>query len=91
MHGARAQRWRRGGVFVALLAGAWFVWSGGAELFVSGMELAQRLGHGPSAATFTVWRGRADTLLLIVSVALALVGVAYAVAARAGWLERMGR
>jgi hypothetical protein len=90
-YGVREQRWRRAGVFVAMLAGAWFVWSGATELFVSGMEVAQRTVHTPSPAAFALWRGRADTLLLVVTIALALVGLAYAIALRAGLLERLGR
>lgn len=91
LHGSRERRWRRPGVFVAMLAGAWFVWSGATELFVSGMELAQRVAHAPGAATFALWHGRADTLLLIVSLALLVIGIAYAVAYRTGLLDRLDR
>jgi hypothetical protein len=90
-HGARARRWRRAGVFVAMLAGAWFVWSGATELFVSGMEVAQHLARAPSPAAFTLWRGRADALLLLVTIALTLVGLGYAIAYRAGLLDRLDR
>jgi len=72
--GARGGRWRRAGVFVLMLLAAWFVWSGATELFVSGMELAQRLRGAPTAAAFALWRSRADTLLLIVTLALAGLG-----------------
>lgn len=89
-HGAREHRWRRLGVFIAMLAGAWFVTSGVAELVVSGMEMAQRLGHGLSASTFNLWRGRADTLLLVVTLILVVVGLIYVAAHRAGLLERIG-
>jgi hypothetical protein len=88
-HGTQGQRWRRGGVFVAMLAGAWFVWSGAIELFVSGMEISQRLAHTPSPAAFALWRGRADTVLVVVTIALALVGAAYAVAYRMRLLDRI--
>ena len=54
VHGIQAERWRRLGTFITMLVGAWFITSGSAELLVSGMELAQRLGHGPSAPAFTV-------------------------------------
>lgn len=88
VHGAREQRWQRLGVVVAMLAGAWFLTSGLAELLVSGMEVAQRLGHGPSAAAFSLWRGRADTLLLVVTLALAALGLVYAAASRWGPFKR---
>jgi hypothetical protein len=87
----RERRWRRTGVFVAMLAGAWFVCSGAIELFVSGMEVAQRLVHVPSPAAFALWRGRADTLLLIATIALALIGLGYAIAHRTGLLDRLDR
>ncbi len=90
-YGARERRWRRVGIFVAMLAGAWFAWSGATELFVSGMEVAQRAVHAPSPAAFALWRGRADTLLLLATIALALIGLAYAIAHRTGLLDRLGR
>jgi hypothetical protein len=89
--GVGERRWRRAGVFVAMLAGAWFVWSGATELFVSGMEVAQLAVHAPSPAAFALWRGRADTLLLLVTIALAFIGLAYAIASRTGLLDRLGR
>ena len=88
VHGIRAERWRRLGTFLTMLVGAWFIASGVAELLVSGMELAQRLGHGPNAFTFTIWRGRADTVLLVVTLVLVGVGLAYTIAHRAGLLTR---
>jgi hypothetical protein len=90
-HGSREKRWRRAGVFVAMLAGAWFAWSGATELFVSGMELAQRVARVPSPAAFAVWRGRADTLLVVATVVLVLIGMGYAIAQRAGVLDRLSR
>src|SRR5262249_44936853 len=84
--GARGGRWRRTGAFLLMLLGAWFFWSGATELFVSGMELAQRLRGVPTAATFAAWRSRADTLLVLVTVALALAGVLFLALRRAGAL-----
>lgn len=79
------RRWRRAGVFVMMLAGAWFVCSGFIELFVSGMESLQRLSGLPDHATFSIWRGRADAVLAAATVALVLVGVGVAVSGRLSW------
>ncbi len=81
-HGARRGRWRQPGMFVAMLVGAWFFCSGVVELFVSGMEALQRLTGTPSVATFALWRSRADLALLVWTIGLAILGVAYLVANR---------
>lgn len=65
--------WRRTNLFTLLLIALWFVASGLTELFVSGMETAHDLRGVPSAAGFTLWRGRADTALVAVSLALVIL------------------
>ena len=91
VYGATNGRWRRWRIALAALVGAWFVASGVTELIVSGMEVARRLTNTPSAATFALWRGRADIALYSVTAALALIGLAYFVATLAGWLGRPAR
>ncbi|HEX6819913.1 MAG TPA: hypothetical protein VF120_16170 [Ktedonobacterales bacterium] len=95
VHGLQKNRWRRLGVVIAMLAGAWFITSGLAELLVSGMETAQRLGHGPTAAVFAQWRARADTLLFVVTLVLLAVGLGYvavhSVAVHLVAVHRVGR
>ncbi|HLY30732.1 MAG TPA: hypothetical protein VKQ36_06865 [Ktedonobacterales bacterium] len=81
-------RWRLWRIFLAGLAGAWFAVSGATELFVSGMETSQRLTGMPDRAFFTLWRGRADTLLFGVTAALASIGLAYALAMLWGRMKR---
>jgi ABC-type enterobactin transport system permease subunit len=76
-YGATRQRWRRPRVFVVALVGAWFFCSGLVELFVSGMESLQHLSGSPDAATFATWRSRADMVLLIWTIGLAIAGLAY--------------
>lgn len=78
-------RWRRVGVFVVMLAGAWFVCSGAVELFVSGMESAQRISGVPDHATFSLWRGRADTGLAVATGLIVFAGVAGALSGRLSW------
>lgn len=79
------RQWRRAGVFVMMLAGAWFVCSGTIEIFVSGMETLQRVGGVPDRSTFIVWRGRADTALAMATGALVLVGIAVAISGKLSW------
>ncbi len=64
-------------MFVLLLIALWFVCSGLAELLVSGMEAAHRLWGTPHAATFALWRGRADTALLWATILLVLALLLY--------------
>lgn len=78
-------RWRRAGVFLLMLVGAWFVCSGVIELFVSGMESVQRLSGVPDHAAFSLWRGRADTALAVATVALLLTGLVVAMSGRLSW------
>lgn len=78
-------RWRRAGVFVMMLAGAWFVCSGIIELFVSGMESLQRLSGVPDLATFSLWRGRADTALAVATGVILLIGLLGALSGRLSW------
>lgn len=78
-------RWRRGGVFVMMLAGAWFVCSGVIELFVSGMEALQRISGVPDHSTFSLWRGRADRTLAVATGALLLLGIVVLLSGRLSW------
>ena len=78
-------RWRRAGVFLLMLVGAWFVCSGIIELFVSGMESLQRIVGVPDGATFTLWRGRADTALAVATGIIVVVGVLVGVSGRLSW------
>jgi hypothetical protein len=79
-HGGTRGRWRRFGVFVAMIIGAWLFCSGLVELFVSGMESLQHLSGRPDATTFVLWRSRADIVLLVWTVVLAVAGLGYLVA-----------
>ncbi len=87
-YGVTGGRWRRWRIALAAFAGAWFVASGITELLVSGMEVSRRLTNTPGAATFGLWRGRADTTLYAITALLALAGLAYFVAYVTG---RFGR
>jgi len=87
-YGVTGGRWRRWRVALAAFVGAWFLASGVTELFVSGMETAQRLTGAPNPSAFAAWRGHADTALYTVTAALALLGLAYLVAFLTG---RRGR
>lgn len=78
-------RWRRAGVFLLMLVGAWFVCSGIIELFVSGMESLQHISGVPDHATFTLWRGRADTALAVATGVIVAVGILVAVSGRLSW------
>jgi len=78
-------RWRRAGVFLLALVGVWFICSGVIELFVSGMETAQRLSGVPDHAAFSLWRGRADTTLAIATGILLLIGVIVALSGKLSW------
>jgi hypothetical protein len=75
-----ARRWRRPSLFVLLLLAIWFVCSGAAELFVSGMESLHLLAGWPRTSAFTLWRARADVALLAVTVALVVALIVYAAA-----------
>ncbi len=78
-------RWRRAGVFLLMLVGAWCVCSGIIELFVSGMESLQRISGVPDRATFTLWRGHADTALAVATGVIVAVGVLAGVSGRLSW------
>ena len=78
-------RWRRAGVFLLMLVGAWFVCSGIIELFVSGMESLQHISGVPDPATFTLWRGRADTALAVATGVIVVVGILVGVSGRLSW------
>ncbi len=80
---ARRGQWR---IAVLLFVGLWLMVSGAIELFVSGMETGQHLAGAPSMATFTLLRGRADTLLFGATAILAIGALAYPLAVR--WRER---
>jgi hypothetical protein len=55
---------------VLLLIAYWFICSGIAELFVSGMEFAHQVSGQPPGQAVDMWRGRADAALLLVTLAL---------------------
>jgi hypothetical protein len=78
-------RWRRAGVFLLMLVGTWCLCSGIIELFVSGMESLQRISGVPDHATFTLWRGRADTALAVATGVIVAVGVLVGVSGRLSW------
>ena len=78
-------RWRSAGVFLLMLVGVWFLCSGVIELFVSGMESLQRLSGAPDAATFSLWRGRADTALAIATGLILLIGLVGALSGKLSW------
>ncbi len=64
--------WRSAGPSLLFAMCLWFISSGLIELLISGMELARVEGGGPSAEAFAVWRERADSVLLVVTVLLVL-------------------
>jgi hypothetical protein len=68
--------------FFLLLVGLWFICSGSLELLVSGLEIAERLGAMLSIHTFNLWRARADTLLLWISLFLLVSLLAYPIIRR---------
>jgi hypothetical protein len=74
--------WTHARHFLLLVVSLWFIVSGTLELLVSGMETAQRLGAAISSETFTLWRARADTSLVWVSVALLASLLVYELARR---------
>ena len=78
-------RWRRAGVFLLMLVGMWLVCSGIIELFVSGMESLQHISGVPDLATFTLWRGRADTALAVATGVIVVVGILVGVSGRLSW------
>jgi hypothetical protein len=83
LHGRR--QWRRVGVLLLMLVGAWFICSGIIELFVSGMESLQRLSGVPDSVTFSLWRGRADGTLALATVAILLIGIGAMLSGRISW------
>lgn len=89
VHGVRQGRWRGGGtLYLATLCGLWLVASGLAELLVSGMVSAHTLIGMPGAPTVRLWRARADTWLLLVTIALCAAAAAGLLAWRARNLVR---
>jgi hypothetical protein len=76
-HSLRRGIWADTRRFLLLLVCLWFMCSGLLELFVSGMETVERLGGSFPAPDFDLWRARADTLLLLVSIALLAILLAY--------------
>jgi len=81
-YAVQRSRWRALRNVGLALAGAWLITSGVIELFVSGMETSTRLTGAPSQAFFTLWRGRADTLLFVVTALLAALALAWPLALR---------
>ena len=68
--------------FVLLLIAVWFVCSGIAELFVSGMETAHQVSGQPPVRAIALWRGYADAALLLVTLALVAALPVYLVVRR---------
>ena len=68
--------------FLLLLVSLWFICSGFLELFVSVMETVERFGGYFPTPAFNLWRGRADTVLLLVSLVLLACLLAYAILKR---------
>jgi hypothetical protein len=81
-HCLRQGIWADARRFLLLLVSLWFICSGFLELFVSGMETAERLGGRFPTPAFELWRARADTLLLLVSLALLVSLLAYLILKR---------
>jgi hypothetical protein len=68
--------------FMLLLIASWFICSGIAELFVSGMEIAHQVSGQPPVPAVDMWRGRADAALLLVTLALVAALPTYLVVRR---------
>ncbi len=79
-YGLAPARWRQWRAILAGAVGMWFFVSGISELIVSGMELSQRLGDGPSVAVFAQTRGLADGALFTATGVLAVGLVVYFIA-----------
>lgn len=73
----RRGRWRTLSGYVLLLIALWFPFSGLGELIVSGLEVVRRLTATPSAATLVLWRGRVDTSLAALTIALLVALLAF--------------
>ena len=71
-HGLRANRWRRTGVFLLMVLGAWALCSGTAELLVSCLDVTARAGGVPGPAQLTAVQHTTDMVLIAVSGALLL-------------------
>ncbi|MBF6589779.1 MAG: hypothetical protein IVW57_04515 [Ktedonobacterales bacterium] len=87
-HGLLAGRWRRASIFLAMLFGVWFATSGLAELLVSGMEASRQLFGTPGHATFALWRGRADRMLVLVTGGALIAALLYPALVRVRWARR---
>lgn len=79
-YGLAPRRWRQWRAVLAGAVGLWFFVSGVCELIVSGLEVSQRLGGGPSAVEFAQARGLADDILFTATAALAVGLAAYFIA-----------
>lgn len=75
---ARGGRWRRLGVGLTALVGAWFVASGLGELIVSGMETTRSVWRSPSATMFAAARAQVDSALFLWTLVLLAVAALYA-------------
>jgi hypothetical protein len=75
--GLRSGRWRRLGVYVATLLGAWFCCSGAVELFVATLVTTSQVWGAPTPALLAWLRQSADTALLAATFALAVPLVLY--------------
>jgi hypothetical protein len=77
LRAARRGRWRRFGIFVSGMLGAWAICSGLAELVVSGYALSMASGGSVAQHALEDVRRTADTSLLIASGALVLLLCVY--------------
>jgi hypothetical protein len=82
LRAATGGRWRRPGVYVASVLGAWAICSGLAELVVSGLALCAKVSDMPPAATLAGVRRTADTALLIATGVLVLPLLLYPIGLR---------
>jgi hypothetical protein len=74
--------WGHTRAFLLVLVSLWFICSGFLELLVSGLEFARRLGSSLSVETLNLWRARADSLLVYVSILLLSCLLTYSIIRR---------
>lgn len=86
VRGARRGRWRRLGIYVTMVLGAWFVCSGAVELIVSSLAASSEAWGQPAPAALARFRGGADVGLIWASVALVVLACLYPI-----WRWRLPR